>query len=185
MDDASDHQLVTALGSDPAAFEVFYRRHVAKVVGFATRRLGDPEQVADLVAAVFLAAIESCHRFDRRRGQPLPWLLGIATHVLLAQQRQARSEDRAWQRVIGRRHLDPDDYARLEEQIDARLLSENVRAAMATLPAGERQLLELVGLEGLTPTEAAGAVGIHPAAARTRRAPAARPSQPAPRRGPA
>jgi DNA-directed RNA polymerase specialized sigma24 family protein len=45
---------------------------------------------------------------------------------------------------------------------------------LARLPAGERAVMELVALDGLTPTEAAEALGILPPAARMRLARARR-----------
>jgi DNA-directed RNA polymerase specialized sigma24 family protein len=70
--DAPDTELLATLGTDPAAFEEFYRRHVAAVTAFAVRRLDRPEDVADLVASVFLAVIESVDRYDPSRGRPEP-----------------------------------------------------------------------------------------------------------------
>jgi hypothetical protein len=45
----ADEDLLRRLSSDPAAFEVFYRRHVDRVIGFAARRVTDPADAADLV----------------------------------------------------------------------------------------------------------------------------------------
>jgi RNA polymerase sigma-70 factor (ECF subfamily) len=50
----ADEDLLRRLSSDPAAFEVFYRRHVDRVIGFAARRVADPADAADLVAATFV-----------------------------------------------------------------------------------------------------------------------------------
>src|SRR5688572_24452388 len=41
---------------DPAAFEVFYGRHVESLLGFFARRTHDPELAADLAAETFAAA---------------------------------------------------------------------------------------------------------------------------------
>src|SRR5688572_28295880 len=40
---------------DPAAFEVFYGRHVESLLGFFARRTHDPELAADLAAETFAA----------------------------------------------------------------------------------------------------------------------------------
>jgi RNA polymerase sigma-70 factor (ECF subfamily) len=172
--DADDGDLILALHTDPIAFEAFYRRHVGKVMGFAVRRLHDPEQVADLVAATFVAVIESSPRYDRRRGSPVAWLLGIAYHHLLRQRQRSLGEARAWARMGGRRQLEPDDHAELERRIDAARLTGSLHTALAALPAGERAVLELVSLDELTPSQAAAVLGINPAAARMRLARARR-----------
>src|SRR6202035_1089037 len=53
----ADEDLLRRLSSDPAAFEIFYRRHVDRVIGFAARRVRDPADAADLVAATFVTVL--------------------------------------------------------------------------------------------------------------------------------
>jgi DNA-directed RNA polymerase specialized sigma24 family protein len=52
----TDQDLLARLRSDPAAFGEFYLRHVGKVVAAVTRRVDDPAEVRDLVAAAFTRA---------------------------------------------------------------------------------------------------------------------------------
>lgn len=166
--DRDDAELVSRLATDHEAFEVFYRRHLPKVIGFAARRTATPEELADLVAATFVAVIEAAPRFDARRGQPVPWLLGIAFNTLMSQRRRQLGEERAWARLGGRRLLDVDDYDRLEARIDSERLSPALASAMAELSQGERAVLELVGHDDLTPAQAARVLGISGASARVR-----------------
>jgi hypothetical protein len=46
MTDASDEELLAAVGAGPGAFPEFYRRHVAKVTGMGVRRFDGAEDVA-------------------------------------------------------------------------------------------------------------------------------------------
>jgi RNA polymerase sigma-70 factor (ECF subfamily) len=71
-------QELTAITSDPEAFERFYREHVEAVQRFDARRASDPYQVADLTADIFVAAIDSAASYRRSRGEPVAWLFGIA-----------------------------------------------------------------------------------------------------------
>jgi RNA polymerase sigma factor (sigma-70 family) len=174
MRDASEQDLVARLGTDPAAFEEFYRRHVDAVTLFAVRRVGLPDQAADLVAEVFLEVIESAGRYDPDRGEPIAWVMGIAVNLAAAQRRRRASEARAVARISGQRLLDPDDYAELEAQIDAAQEARVLHDAIARLPEGERVLLALVSIDGLTPVQAARTLGIRPAAGRMRLARARR-----------
>lgn len=174
MDGQSDEDLLARLAHDPDALEAFYCRHVDKVIGFAARRVASPEEVSDLVAVVFLALIDASVRYDPRRGRPVAWLLGIAAHQLAAQRRRDARDRRLHERLRGRRLLDADDYERMEERIDAEAAGRRVYAALQELGEGERMVVELVGLEGLTPTEAAAVLGISAASARMRLARARR-----------
>ncbi|WUH93803.1 RNA polymerase sigma factor [Streptomyces sp. NBC_00433] len=156
------------IGEDPEAFEAFYREHVEAVLRYATRRTRDPHAAADLVAEVFLAAISAAAGYREELGSQIAWLHGIARKVAAAENRRAA---RAWVaevRISGRRHLDADDIARLEERIDAEREGRALIERMASLPAGQRAVLELVAVDGLTVAEAATALGINGVAARVR-----------------
>ncbi|HVM13866.1 MAG TPA: sigma-70 family RNA polymerase sigma factor [Egibacteraceae bacterium] len=174
MDGRSDQELVAQLARDADALEEFYRRHVDKVVGFASRRMATPDEVADLAAGVFLAVIDASDRYDPGRGEPVSWLLGIAANQVAAQRRRHARDRRLQERLCGRRLLDADDYERLEARIDAERAARRLYAALQDLPEGEREVMDLVGVEGLTPAAAASALGISPASARMRLARARR-----------
>ena len=167
MDELTDRTLLGAASSDPDAFAEFYRRRVGSLVSFAARRCTTPEEVVDLVASTFVIVIESAHTYDPSRGEPGAWLLGIAANVHAGTLRKRWKERLAAERLSGRRLLQPDDYARLEEMIDAARLTPGVQAAIANLPDTQREVVELVG-HGLTPTQAASELGIAPATARMR-----------------
>jgi RNA polymerase sigma-70 factor (ECF subfamily) len=164
----ADEELVAALRTDPAALEEFYRRHVRGLTRYAARRMRDPSEAADLIAAAFLEAVESSARYDPRRGRPIAWLTGIAANLAAVQERREAAAARALARVDGQRPLEPDDFDRLERQIDAARRVHRARAALDRLSPVEREMLELVGQEGLLPGEAARLLGISPVAARMR-----------------
>lgn len=174
MDGRSDEELLAAVPRDTQAFAEFYRRHIDKMLGFALRRLDRPEDVADLVAAVFVRVIESADRFDPRRGRALPWLFGVAANTLANERRHRARADHAAQRLAGRRYLDADDHLRVEERLDAAANSRRLHAAVQELSAREREAIALVVLDGLTPTQAAQALGVRPIALRARLARARR-----------
>jgi RNA polymerase sigma-70 factor (ECF subfamily) len=170
----SDEDLLRVAARDVEAFAELYRRHVHRVVAFAVRRCTRPEEVPDLVAAVWLEVIDSAERFDPARGRAVPWLLGIAANLSANDARRRAREREALQRLAGRRVLDEDDYQRLEARIDAVRVAPGLRDAIDALPPGERAVVELVVLDELSPAQAAGALGIVPAAARMRLARARR-----------
>jgi len=155
-------------GSDPAAFERFYRDHVRVVLGFVARRVDDPALAADLTADVFVAAIESAGSYAPERGTRTAWLFGIARNVVAQEHRRNARELRASARIRGRELLDDDDLAAMNERIDAEAGARGLYRQMAALTATERSVLELVALDGLTVGEAARVLSIGPVAARVR-----------------
>jgi RNA polymerase sigma-70 factor (ECF subfamily) len=164
----TDRELLGALSTDRAAFEAFYRRHVARVIRFAARRLREPADVADITAATFVEALASARRYDPARGEPVAWLLGIAARLIANGQRRQGREAAAMQRVAGRRLIETDDIERLEERIDASRATRTTLAAMARLKPRDQEALLLVGAEGLAPAQAAAVLGISGPAFRMR-----------------
>jgi RNA polymerase sigma-70 factor (ECF subfamily) len=159
---------LSRVGSDPDAFEVFYRQHVEAIERFVARRVADRELAADLTADIFVAAIESSASYSARRGSPSAWLFGIARVVVSAERRRGGRERDATGRLLGRRLLDADDFARLDERLDAETHGRRLYLAMGHLSEGQRAVLELVAVDGLSLGEAAAALGIAPLAARAR-----------------
>lgn len=143
------------LPGDATALEELFRRHRRAVTAYAVRRCSQPADVADLVAATFLGVLETSAGYDPARGPLRPWLIGVASRQLIALRRR---EYRQWsiaRAVSGQRVLGDDAAARIEEQIDAARGSFEVERAMKGLAARHREVLWLVGHDGLTPAEAA------------------------------
>ncbi|MGK3943655.1 RNA polymerase sigma factor [Streptomyces caeruleatus] len=153
---------------DPRLFEEFYRRHVDAITSFVARRVADPHTVADLTAEIFLAVLDSAHTYRASRGSERAWLYGIARNVVAGERRRLARETDRDRRICGRRLLEPDDIARLEDKLDAESPGRRALAALERLPAGERAVLELVAVDQLTVGEAAAALGISQVAARVR-----------------
>lgn len=156
------------IGIDPDIFEIFYREQVEGIERFVVRRVGDRERAADLTAEIFLAAIDSAHRYRPRRGAPRAWLFGIARIVIASDGRQRDRQRMGEERLRGRTLLDEDDATRLDARIDAAARSRELYRAMDRLPKGERAVLELVALDELSLAEAAAAAGVRPVTARVR-----------------
>ncbi|HXY84610.1 MAG TPA: RNA polymerase sigma factor [Gaiellaceae bacterium] len=154
--------------SDPDAFERFYRQHVETVQRFVARRVDDPYVVADLTADVFVAVIESASSYRRSRGEPVAWLYGIARNVVADERRRNAKELRTVARIRGRELVDVDDLAALHERIDGESAARELHRGLTRLPAGERAVLELISLDGLSVVEAGHALGIGAVAARVR-----------------
>src|SRR6478672_7575223 len=117
------------IGTDPDLFDAFYSEHLEDLQRFVARRVGDRERAADLTAEIFLAAIDSAHRYQPR-GTPKSWLYGIA-RVLVANDRRRRVRERAGEeRLRGSALLDEEEAARIDARIDAAARSRRLYEAM-------------------------------------------------------
>ncbi len=156
------------IGHDASTFEAFYRENVEAVQRFIARRIDDPHLAADLTAEVFLAAIEAAPNYREDRGTPTAWLFGIARIVVASQARRSARERHAVERIAGRRLLESDDVARIQDRIDAATQARVLYRALGRLPDSERAMFELVALDELSVTDAAAALGIRNVTARVR-----------------
>jgi RNA polymerase sigma-70 factor (ECF subfamily) len=161
----SDASLLHEAGQDPAAFSELYARHVAAVHGWLVRRVH--WAASDLTAETFARAWLSRGRFrDDRDGSALPWLLGIASKLLADAVRRERIDTRARERLGLPIDLASEDgYTEVEARLSPRL---GLDQAMRSLPAHEREALELRVIDELPYGQIAQRLQIRPAAARLR-----------------
>lgn len=167
---AGDHVLLQRTDAgDADAFAEFFRRHEPAITSFAVRRATDPHEVADIVADTFLVALRRAGDFRADRPTALPWLYGIAGHVLRDRHRRGAAARRLLRRLGATAPaMTADEYAAVDAAIDAQRPGDHVRAALLEIPSAERAVFELVALDGLTPAEAAEALDLTDNAARLR-----------------
>jgi RNA polymerase sigma-70 factor (ECF subfamily) len=164
----TDAQLIKAARTDPDAFGELYRRHAGVVHAFLQSRV--PERVAgELTAETFAQAALSLKRFrDEKDGSGLPWLYGIARNLLRTFHERERIESKARQRL----GLPVHDYGlevhEVNARVDAERLAPDLSAALATLPTGQRQALQLRVIEELPYRQVARSLDCSEVAARIR-----------------
>ena len=147
-------------GSALAEFEHVYRGNFDVVMAYFARRCGEPQTVADLTSETFVRAAGAFGSFDPGRGSARAWLFGIAAHVFAGHCAQAASGRDAVARLAQRRALDVDESEELAARIDAERVGRELLGRCGRLPELERAAVELVDLAGLTPKEAAAALGV-------------------------
>lgn len=161
--------LAAAAAGDGDAYAILFRRHVRAVTAYAARRCHNADEVADLVAETFLTALQAAHRYEPFLPTALPWLFGIERRVLFRQRRRTATRIKLTHKVAGSlpRYAASEADA-IESAIDAHRLAPDIAVALDRLPDREREVLELVAYDGLTPKEAAFALGVTPNAVRLR-----------------
>ena len=149
-------------------FEMLYRAHVAGVTAFFARRSRDAQVVADLTADTFAEAIRSFGSSPPVRGSERAWLFTIARRVYAKHcERMVRRQDAA-RRDSGRQILDENATEELADRIDAERPGRELLDALAGLSQLDREAVELVDVAGLSPKEAAAALGVAPGTLRVR-----------------
>ncbi|HEY3734348.1 MAG TPA: RNA polymerase sigma factor [Streptosporangiaceae bacterium] len=153
-----DAQQVELSLRDPECFGVVFDRYFGEIHGYVARRLGR-DAADDVAAETFLAAFRSRRRFDASRGTVRAWLYGIVTNHMNAYHRQEVRAYRALERA-GIQGAEEGHADRVAERIDAGAAGREVAGALAKLPRGDREVLLLVALGGLSHADIAAALGI-------------------------
>ncbi len=160
--------LGSSKGSGLAEFEQVYRGNVNAVMAYFARRCTEPQTVADLTSDTFVRAAGAFETFDPGRGSARAWVFGIAGHVFARHCEQAANGRDAVTRLAAHRALESDEIEELAARIDAEREGRGLLQRCSQLPEPERAAIELVDLMGLTPKEAAVALGVSRVALRKR-----------------
>lgn len=163
----TDGEVIASSIADPMRFATIFDRHAVAVRRFAARRLG-AASADDTVAETFRIAFERRADFDRSANTALPWLYGIAGNLVRRQHRDHHRWLTALGRSTGQRQLVADPLLEVGDRLDAERQRSALIDAVLDLVQGEREVLLLVAWEQVTPAEAAEALGIPAATARTR-----------------
>jgi RNA polymerase sigma factor (sigma-70 family) len=151
MRDQSDAAIVDESLERPAAFSGLYERHLDPVARYVARRVG-AIAAEDLTAEVFVRAFRARARYRPERDTALPWLLGIAGHVVADNRRAERRRLTALERLAA-------DAALRGPRGDNQLSADLVRR-LRSLPARDRDALLLVVWGELSYEEAAEALEV-------------------------
>ena len=135
----------------PARFGVLYERHLQRVERYLARRVGSA-LAEDLTAEVFVRAFRQRGSFRAEHETALPWLLGIACHLVGDHRRAERRRLAALQRLAGTVSAELDD--------DLAILAPDLLRKLRRLPAADRDALLLVAWGELSYEETAVALGI-------------------------
>jgi len=154
MSAPSDRDLIQrAHRGDAEAFGELVIRYQTSVFNVCYRLLHERAEAEDMAQETFIRARERLHTFDEERVFG-PWVRRVAANVCLnhleLQKRTAElDEERA-----------ADESHRPETQVEIRERSEQIRAALASLPAHYRVVIELRHYQELSYDEIAAELNI-------------------------
>ena len=144
--------------SDPERFAILVRRHAPAIQRYVTRRIGR-EAAEDVVAETFLIAFRQRGYYTDDGRDCLPWLYGIATRLA---HRHWRGETRQLN-LLARTGIDPvtEPFTdRVDAEVTANAAKARLAAAVARLPAGQRDALLLLVWADLSYDQIARATGV-------------------------
>jgi RNA polymerase sigma factor (sigma-70 family) len=161
-----DAVIIGRSAGEPECFATVFDRHYGTIHGYLARRLGQA-MADDLASETFLIAFARRDRYDPARADALPWLFGIASNLVArhhrGEQRRYRAMARTGVEEVADGHAD-----QVAVRVDATARQSALAAALAEIPARDRDVLLLVAWAELTSDQAGQALGIPAGTARSR-----------------
>jgi RNA polymerase sigma-70 factor, ECF subfamily len=174
---ADEDLAARAAAGDAGAFEALVGRHEARVYRLAYRLTGSDADARDVLQEAFLAAYRGLASF-RGAAHFSTWLYRITTNAALMHRRaRRRHPTESLEEFLPRfdengRHApevaDLRAASRADDVLDGKLLAEQARAALESLPDLYREAFVLRDLEELDTSEVASLLSIEAATVRQR-----------------
>jgi RNA polymerase sigma-70 factor (ECF subfamily) len=146
----------------PEVFAVVFDRHFHEIHGYVARRLGT-SAADDIAADTFLIAYRKRASYDATAGSIRAWLYGIATRQISRHRRDEMRTYRAMRRAAGSPLAEEhaaDNTEFVADRLTALTARRDLAVALAALSPGDRDVLLLVALAGLSHAEVAAALEI-------------------------
>lgn len=167
MDRDSELELVARLrDGDPNAFDEAHRILGPRLFNFLARLARNCDVAGDLAEETWLRLVTHARQLrpDTELGA---WLFTVGRNLYISYCRSRSIETEHASDLLG---LWPSgsSHASPFEEAAANQTERRIEAALASLPANYREVLLLVGVEGMQPHEAAAICGVSPEALRQR-----------------
>jgi RNA polymerase sigma-70 factor (ECF subfamily) len=147
---------------ESATYEKLLREILPMIRATTLKRMRNPDRAEDVVQNVLLSVHRSRHTYQPTRAFK-PWLRAVIRNAITDSARSRRNE---WRHQEFEEHKHPSEDPGPAENEE--WLSQPVANALSKLPAGQREAVELLHLEGLSVKEGAARLGIQPSAFKVR-----------------
>lgn len=171
------------IDGDARAYPEIYSALSGRLRGFLHRLVSDRDAVEDILQVTFLKAHLARHRFTLRNNDPnsavQAWYFAIARNAAMDHLRKHYRKQRREVKRFAAEGDDLDPMARLADERPSieeigldrereKEIIERVQAAIARLPRGQREVVELHKLRGMSMAEIATRLDIREGAVRVR-----------------
>lgn len=165
VDRETELSLVQRLrAGNSSAFDEVHAEFNPRLFNFLARLCRRRDVAEDLLEETWLRLVTHAPRLndDTRLA---PWLFTVARNVYVSHCRSRSLEDSGTGALLS---LWPSDAASPFDEAAARQLEQRLDAALTDLPPSYREVVQLVSIDGLRPSEAAERCGVTPEAMRQR-----------------
>jgi RNA polymerase sigma-70 factor (ECF subfamily) len=145
--------IMRVAAGDQLAMTSLYDASSRVLYGLLLRLLNQHALAEEVLLDVYMQVWRQAGSYDDVRGSPMAWMLTIARSRAIDRLRSGRQE------LLLRESFEESDNARseidVEETVAIAEMQQRVREALATLPAEQREVIELAYYGGLSHSEIA------------------------------
>jgi RNA polymerase sigma-70 factor (ECF subfamily) len=159
---SDDSLIVRIQARDEAALSVLMNRHKALLRTVISRVVHTDADVDDTLQDVFIELWNRSHLFDATKGKILGWIITMARRRAIDRVRRRQAYDRAEERMRLQAEaagLDILEHGADEDACDSDRAAA-LRQVLTTLPAAQREAVELAYYHGLSQREISAKTGI-------------------------
>lgn len=163
---SDDELLLRSAAGDERSYELLYDRVRPQVLGIALRVLRDRALAEEVAQEVLVEVWNKADRFDPDRGTAAGWIATFAHRRAVDRVRSEQAGRDRDERVSRRDTVREVDV--VADEVATRLDHWQVRQALATLTARQREAIELAYFQGHTYRDVARVLGIPEGTAKSR-----------------
>lgn len=159
----TDEQLMEAVrNEDTHALDELHHRHSATLRAVIVRVLHNEHSSEDLLQEVFLEVWRLADRYSKDKGKALGWMITLARRRAIDRLRREQAYFRVEERFQKETEQQPEawTHTRVEEDIEAADLRRILATILETLPAAQKEAVELAFYRGMSQREIASHTGI-------------------------
>jgi RNA polymerase sigma-70 factor (ECF subfamily) len=162
LDEARDRRMIAAVAAgDEEAFRGLFARYAPTAKALAMRVVRQPQMAEEIVQEAFLTMWRRPDGYDAERGSVRAWLLGMVHHRAVDTVRREESQRRrAGEASVGLRDEVTDHAGDVVEAVQRPQEQRAVRAALAEIPAEQREILERMYYGGESQSDIAARTGL-------------------------
>ncbi|XXF79400.1 sigma-70 family RNA polymerase sigma factor [Myxococcaceae bacterium GXIMD 01537] len=168
MPPSDTHLLKAARQGDARAMDELLAKHEPHVYRFGLRLCGSEQDARDVLQQTLMTAFEGLHQF-RGEAALSTWLFQVARSYCIKTRRRRAGEPSEYVPLDAPQARDvPETGEGPEEAAHAREMAAVLQEALLALPEGQREVLLLRDVDGLSAEEAARSLGIEVGALKSR-----------------
>ena len=144
---------------DEGALSALYDRYSRLAFSLAMRIVGERSLAEEITADSFVSVWRAAGSFSEERGRFVTWLLSVVRHRAIDELRRLNVRPEGTSVELNEALQSASVPDGMDDLMDVRQRQTVVRSALASLPAPQRQALELAYFGGLTQQEIAEKTG--------------------------